>query len=106
MPKLEYDKAKTMALICERMIEGQSLRSICREDGMPGKTTVMRWLGEDDEGGALRDQYARAREAMADAMAEDILEIADDTSFDTIKGDRGEDRPQSEWIARSRLRVD
>ncbi len=77
MPKLEYDRAKTMALICERMSNGQSVRSICREEGMPGKTSIMRWLDED-EGGALRDQYARAREALADAYAEQIIEIADE----------------------------
>lgn len=60
--------------ICERITEGQSLRTICADEFMPGKATVFRWLAAFPE---FRDQYARAREAQADVMAEEILEIAD-----------------------------
>ena len=41
----------------------------------------------------------------SEAMFEDILEIADDTSRDTIDTENGE-KANSEWISRSRLRVD
>ena len=41
---------------------------------MPNKATVFRWLASND---AFRDQYARAREAQADAIFDEILHIAD-----------------------------
>ncbi len=60
--------------ICRRLSEGESLNRICQDAEMPGSTTVFRWLGENQ---AFRDKYARARETQMDAMAEEILEIAD-----------------------------
>lgn len=61
--------------ICERLAEGESLRSICSGEKMPNKATVFRWLRSHD---SFRDQYARAREAQADAMVDEILDIADE----------------------------
>jgi hypothetical protein len=65
--------------ILDELAEGRSLRSICRESGMPSVSTVMRWASEDLE---FQEQYARAREAGSDAMAEDIQDISDDGSLD------------------------
>lgn len=65
--------------ILEGLADGKSLRAICREDGMPSVSTVMRWLCDDEE---WREQYARARAAGDDAMAEDIQDIADDKELD------------------------
>lgn len=95
--------------ICGRIAEGESLRSICADDNMPGKTTVMRWLAED-EVGTLRDQYVRARECQADTLFEEILEIADDARNDWMERNHGEDDRgwvvNGENVQRSRLRVD
>lgn len=94
-------------LICERICDGESLRSICSNESMPGRTTVFRWLAEIED---FRNQYARAREIQADTLFEEILEIADDSTRDTItkEGRDGEsyETANSEWINRSRLRVD
>lgn len=93
-------------LICERLANGESLRSICEDDGLPTKTTVFRWLKANEE---FRDQYARAREAQADALFDDILDIADNARNDWMER-RGED--DAGWIAngenirRSQLRID
>lgn len=65
--------------ICELIAEGKSLRSICRQEEMPGKSEVFRWLAENS---AFRDQYARAREAQADHFFDEIIEVADDISLD------------------------
>lgn len=62
------------ALICERIAEGKSLRKICQTSKMPNRATVMRWLALHAD---FRDQYARAREAQADLLADEISEIAD-----------------------------
>ena len=92
--------------ICERIADGESLRSICRSEGMPTKTSVFRWIGADD---ALRDQYARAREAQADSLFDDILEIADDAKNDWMER-QGEDaigyQINGEHVQRTRLRID
>lgn len=60
--------------ICERIADGESLRSICRDDEMPSKATVFRWLAEKQD---FQDQYTRAREAQADSLVDDMLDIAD-----------------------------
>lgn len=89
--------------ICERLGLGESLRAICDDEAMPGKTTVLRWLNTFDE---FRTQYAHAREAQADYWAEEIIDISDDGSNDTYKDKDGNERTDQEVIARSRLRVD
>lgn len=69
-------------LICERLADGESLRSICSQEGMPSKSMVFRWLAANE---AFRDQYARAREAQADTLFDEILDIADDGRNDWIE---------------------
>lgn len=83
--------------ICDRLAEGESLRKITRDEDMPSQVTVFRWL--DAEGNdALRKQYARAREAQADALFDDCLDIAD--KFD------GKEMLEPEHINRAKLRID
>ena len=64
------------ARICARLAEGQSLRAICRDPEMPCTSSVMTWLANTKHVGFL-DQYAQSREVGLDAMADEILEIAD-----------------------------
>ena len=63
----------------------------------------MRWLDEKKD---FQEQYARARQRQAEYWAEQIVDIADDSSADTITNERGTEVANSEWINRSRLRVD
>ncbi len=93
------------AKICRRLAEGETLRSICRDDAMPGKTTVLRWLS-DKKNGDFRDQYAHARELQADSLFDEALEIADATSGDWITDKDGKKVLDHEHVQRSRLRVD
>jgi len=103
MPRPSTYTPELADLICEQIADGKSLRSICAAEGMPGKSTVFRWLAENE---AFRDQYARAREAQADALADDILDIADYSARDTYTDENGNERTNTEVVARSRLRVD
>ena len=94
--------------ICERLADGESLRSICSEDEMPDKSTVMRWLNKHE---AFCDQYARAREVQADSLFDEILDIADDGSNDWMERKDADDanigwRENGEALRRSALRVD
>jgi hypothetical protein len=70
---------------------------------MPASSSVLRWLATQPE---FREKYARAREVQMDAMAEEIIAIADDTSLDLEFDEKGDPRANHEFIQRSRLRVD
>ena len=61
--------------ICLRISEGESLRSICRGDDMPAKSTVLLWAANDKD---FSDQYTRAMLCRADHHFDEVLEIADD----------------------------
>jgi hypothetical protein len=88
--------------ICERLIMGDSMATICADEDMPGERTVYTWLAKHEY---FRQRYAGAREGQADRMVDEILEIADDTTKDTEYGENGP-KPNAEWISRSRLRVE
>lgn len=92
--------------ICERIAIGESLRGICGDDGMPHAGTVCRWLARHE---SFREQYARAREAQADALFDDILHIAD-TPVEGVKTKTKEDgsveTQTGDMIEHRRLQVD
>ena len=94
--------------ICEWLADGKSLKSFCRQDGSPRASTVFRWLA-DPRYVSFRDQYAKARDCLADTYFEDAVEIADDGSNDWILNNDPENpgyRLNGEHVQRSRLRVD
>lgn len=55
---MEYP-ASTRDAICERLAEGESLASICRDKAMPAWSTVHSWIDADE---AFAGQITRARE--------------------------------------------
>lgn len=94
--------------ICERLANGESMRSVCRDDKMPCMTSVFKWLREKAE---FAQQYARAKEESADALFEELLDIADNGTNDWMEtqGKDGENigwKLNGEAMQRSRLRVD
>lgn len=94
--------------ICLLLSEGQSLRAICREDCMPDKATVLRWIARHPE---FRDQYALAKEQAAEALAEELFDIADDGANDWMEQLDGEGevvgyKLNGEHVQRSKLRID
>lgn len=86
-------------IICEQLAEGYSLRQITAMDGIPSQPTVFRWIADNE---SFRKQYASAREAQAEKMADEILAIADCRTHDVDE----EGRVNHEVVARDRLRVD
>ena len=93
--------------VLKRVSEGESLRAVLPlGNKLVSRTTFNQWL-IDKQG--LADQYARACEERADKIFEDIISIADDTTHDTeLKsyGDVVEERANTEWIQRSKVRID
>lgn len=92
--------------ICERLADGESLRSICSDEHMPNKATVFRWLSEFQ---TFSDQYARAREVQADALFDDVLSIADNSKNDWMEANGKDDAGwmlNGDNIRRAQLRID
>ena len=94
---------ETASLICARMADGESLRSICRDDSMPALSTVFLWVSKHSE---FSEQYKLAMASRADEMFEDMIDIADDGRNDYIVNGDGEERFNTEHVQRSRLRLD
>lgn len=77
--------------ICALIADGESLRSVCKRKGMPNTTKVMRWLRENPD---FREQYAKAMESRADAVFEELFDIADDVAEEAAA------------ISKAKLRID
>ena len=60
--------------VCERLSDGEPLRQICRDEHMPAWTSIYAWAAQDKQ---LSERIAQAREQGYDAIAEDLLAIAD-----------------------------
>src|SRR5690348_18282660 len=78
---VKYD-ASLIDEILKRLAAGETLRQICRRTGMPRESTFRGWVLNNVNG--LGERYARARDLGLDSMVDEMLEIADDTSNDTV----------------------
>ncbi len=70
---------------------------------LPTKSTINLWRYKHPE---FSSQYAQAKLIQADLLAEDCLDIADDSGRDTTYDDKGNARCDTEWVNRCRLRID
>ena len=94
--------------ICARLAEGQSVRTVCRDENMPCMSTIFKWLREKEQ---FSQQYVRAKQEAADALAEEMLDIADDATNDWMERLGSDGQPlgyqlNGEHVQRSKLRVD
>jgi hypothetical protein len=95
--------------ICARLSEGESLRSICKDESMPHESTVRGWAIAPEH--PIFTHYRAAREVGYMRMAEELLEISDDGSNDWMvrEGKDGEGTAyhvNGEHVSRSKLRVE
>lgn len=104
-----YYSPEVAEYILVELADGRTLSSICREDGMPTASAVCGWVFCDDPKGFAK-RYAHARETGYQRMADEVLDLADDTTGDyaTVINARGKEVKilDHENINRSRLRVD
>ena len=89
--------------ICLRLFDGESLRAICRDPVMPSGSSVFRWLRAHPE---FREQYVHAREAQAELLFDELIQIADDVSQDWVTGPDGQRRLNKNAIKAAKLRID
>jgi hypothetical protein len=69
-------------LICERLLDGTSLRQICQDKNMPARSAIIVWLAKHKE---FARKYMIARHIQIDCLLGDMLDIADDCSKDWIE---------------------
>lgn len=70
------------ARICAGLSAGKTLGKVCSAEGMPERQTVYYWIHSMPE---FFDRFTRAREAGTHAIADDILDIADDARHDLLE---------------------
>jgi hypothetical protein len=93
--------------ICRRLAEGESLRSICNDENMPSKTTILTWAGSPNH--PLCDQYARAREIGYQLLADEIIEIADTPKLGVetkTKEDGSQETTEGDMLGHRKLQID
>lgn len=101
---------KELGELCAQLVEctpGPIIPAFNARDDLPHAVTVWRWEQRDQE---FRNRMDLAREIRAHLMVDEAIAIADESEHDTIvktnrQGDEFES-PNSEWMNRSRLRVD
>jgi hypothetical protein len=94
--------------LCSELALGQSLRTVCKSDDMPCVATVFNWFKLHEE---FLEQYTRAKEESADALTDEMLDIADDASNDWMEKLDKEEQPMGyqlngDHVQRSRLRIE
>ena len=97
---------KIADVICAKLSEGASLRTACKSDDLPCAATVFNWLRVHPE---FLEQYTRAKQESADALADEMLDIADDCTNDWMATNAENDlgwKSNGEHIQRSRLRIE
>lgn len=68
--------------ICKRISSGNSVHRVSRQDDMPDRSTIYRWLREKPD---FKDQYERALKEREDYHFDEMLDIADLVEEDNIK---------------------
>lgn len=82
----------------------EGIGPLCKKnEDWPHSATVFKWRILHKEFGEM---YARAKQQQVEALVDEIIEIADDTSQDTLITDEGKEVVNHEHINRSRLRID
>lgn len=102
-PPVPYSE-EIAAAICERLADGETLKAICRDPGMPDDRAVRHWALEDLH--SFGKRYSRAREIGYLKMADEILDLADDKAGDAYVEAGGTRRPDHAAVQRSRLQID
>jgi hypothetical protein len=93
--------------ICDRIVDGESLRTICADARMPDEATVLGWISSHRE---FRDQYEIARDFAVEALLDETIEIVDDFSGYLVERVQANGKVVVVWDRkqqpRCRLRID
>lgn len=90
------------ATICQHIAAGMKTREIAALEDMPSQQTIYTWLYRHD---GFLERWQRAREASAEALGDQAINIADDTSQDVLHDQHGRPMPNMAAVKRAELRV-
>lgn len=109
----DWNRALVMDHICNQLATtsrgiGNILTAGYDGKDLPSYSSIMSWIGADT---VLLEKYTRAKEAQADFMADEILDIADDGTNDWMErhdkeGENVGYQINGEHVQRSRLRIE
>jgi hypothetical protein len=71
---------KLVDTILDRIANGESLRTVCKDERMPHISTIIQWKLDNESFSA---QYENARQVQAQHLFDELLEICDDTTGET-----------------------
>jgi hypothetical protein len=74
--------AELVDLICERLVDGQSLRQICEDKNMPARSTLFVWLQKHKR---FAREYTLAKWFQIECLLDDMLDMANDRSSDWVE---------------------
>lgn len=81
-----------------------SLNQACKNNkDFPQRETIHTWRIRYPD---FAEMYLNAKKSQVEALVDEALEVAQDSSQDTVVDDNGVERANSEWIGRSRLKID
>jgi hypothetical protein len=101
----EQQKADIKNQVVDWISEGQTLRELCRQEGMPSWKTVYQWQNEDED---FKSRFARARLIGFDVIAEEALHIAD-TPQEGVKymnGPLGSTETREDMLGHRKLQIE
>ena len=92
-------------LICERIaIHPWGLEKLCAHyNDLPDKTTINRWRVKHRE---FREKFAEAKSSQIETLVDEIIDILDDSSRDTMTNELGAIVSNNAAITRDKLRID
>jgi hypothetical protein len=95
--------------IAKMMVKGLTINRIGKRPRMPPASTIYTWVGTPNH--PFLEHYARARESYYSRMAEDIVDLADDSGSDWKIETRGKDATpvkvlDREALERTKLRIE
>lgn len=87
--------------ICRRISEGESVRSIVKDEQMPSQAVVYFWLLDEDKKDFLA-HYERARASQGEILFEKLDELASLAVEDIV----GDDKSDNARVSARKLQVD
>lgn len=85
--------------ICQRIANGESVRSIARDDSMPAASTIFDWALNNP---IFSEHYVRAKEIGAEIEFEELQDMADSAKTSIV----GDDKSDNARVQAVKLSVD
>lgn len=103
MATVKGTEEEVFEYVCLEIEKGRPVRQVLKDENTPSSKTFFNWLEEDED---KVKRYARACEARAEDIFEEILEISDNQEKDVSVSEEGIEYTNHNVINRSKLRID